>query len=254
MATPVKFLFDTEFDSVVGEPRSDEPVDELHEDILLPEVYSADDIKAASEQEFSRGERAGAEQAGTQIEAEIAQSLKQLCGQVDALTADYNRTQQQIGRDATELAVAIARKLSSTLVARAPMAEMETMIRSCLSEQHSEPKIVARVSDQMITRLKNRVDNLTSQSGFLGDLVLIADDSLVGSACRVEWADGGAERNPRALESAVETAVNNFIEASYPQASESRATEAADDEQVEIAPPLKEPAGNEPAEPKQNDQ
>ena len=42
--------------------------------------------------------------------------------------------------------------------------------------------------------LKNRMDDLALERGFAGKLILIADDTMEASDCRVEWADGGAER------------------------------------------------------------
>jgi len=225
MATPVKFLFETSFDSAAGKkPKKRESADKA-EIVSAPEVFTSADMKAATEQSFADGAREGAKQAGADLEAGIAQSLEQISTNVDILTAKMKQSQQQMGKEATELAMAIARKLSSTLAERAPLAEIESMIKSCLSEQHSEPKIVARVSEQFVGPITERIDRVANQSGFVGDLVLIPDNSLEGSACRVEWADGGAERNPRALEAAVNAAVHSFIEATFPNATSGKLDE-----------------------------
>ncbi|NQV22700.1 MAG: hypothetical protein HQ511_14900 [Rhodospirillales bacterium] len=215
MATPVKFLFENSFDPPPPLQQKNDAAAVLEAEAEVPEVYSSAELEAAREQGFAQGVNAGAEQAGAAIEAQISRLLEHLEQQMAGLAEEARCAQELATRSSTKLALAVAKKLSATLVSRAPMAEMEAMIQTILSEQNNEPRIVIRLSDQMIEPMKQRLETLTGQSGYMGDVVLFADETLSGSACRIEWADGGAERDPNALERAIDSAVRSYIDASF---------------------------------------
>lgn len=254
MATPVKFLFETSFDTPSPLQEEIEAAEKLAMEAVAPEVYSAADLDAAKQQGYAQGLAAGAEQTGAAIDAQVLRLLDQIGAQMDGLVEDARNSQELAARDSTEMALAIAKKLSAVLISKAPMAGMETMIKTCLGEQYAEPKIVVRVADQMIEPMKQRLDALTRQSGYMGDVVLIADETFDQSKCRVEWADGGAERNPQVLEQTIDSAVRDFIEASFPEYGDTPAPEAVNtDEQTTPDPALGDAVNlaepNEPNEP-----
>lgn len=217
MATPVKFLFENSFDPPPPLQKKSDAAADMEAEAEVPEVYSGAELETAREQGFAQGVNAGAEQAGAAIEAQISRLLEQLGRQMAGLAEEARCAQDMAARDSTELALAVAKKLSPALVSMAPMAEMEAMIQTIFSEQNNEARIVIRMSDQMIEPMKQRLETLTGQSGYMGDVVLFADETLSGSACRIEWADGGAERDPNALERAIDSAVRGYIDASFPE-------------------------------------
>ena len=59
-----------------------------------------------------------------------------------------------------------------------------------------EPRIVVRVADDLLDALRDRLSQVARAAGFQGKIVLLSDDTLQDSAVRLEWADGGAERDP----------------------------------------------------------
>ncbi|HEX2752598.1 MAG TPA: flagellar assembly protein FliH, partial [Alphaproteobacteria bacterium] len=72
--------------------------------------------------------------------------------------------------------------------------EIERVIIENLEVRKDEPRIAVMVPTEHLEILKARVDDMALQRGFAGKLILIADDAMGPSDCRVEWADGGAER------------------------------------------------------------
>ena len=69
------------------------------------------------------------------------------------------------------------------------------MLVDCLHRVLDEPRIVFRVADDLLDNLSGRIDAMARQAGFHGKVVLLADSGLGASDCRIEWADGGAERD-----------------------------------------------------------
>ena len=58
--------------------------------------------------------------------------------------------------------------------------------------------------------LQERLTQLSASSGFEGRVVLIGDDAMGESDCRVEWADGGVEREAGRIWRAVEEALDTI--------------------------------------------
>mgnify|MGYP004704999233 CR=1 FL=1 len=54
--------------------------------------------------------------------------------------------------------------------------------------------VVLRVSQHLFEPIRQRLTELAQKTGFAGKFVLLADDALGPVDCRLEWADGGAER------------------------------------------------------------
>ncbi len=59
--------------------------------------------------------------------------------------------------------------------------------------------IVLRVNDALFDAVQARLAALSQASAFAGKTILLADAALAEGDARVEWADGGAERDTRRL-------------------------------------------------------
>ncbi len=79
--------------------------------------------------------------------------------------------------------------------AKEPVAEIEALLAGCLAEALDEPRIVLRVSDALFEAVQARIAAVVQAGGYSGKVVLLADAALAGGDGRVEWADGGAERD-----------------------------------------------------------
>jgi flagellar assembly protein FliH len=201
MVKPVKFNFDTPFD---------EPAPHVEPAAPPPPTFTLEELEAARAEATAAGIEAGEARARAALEAAIEASLAGVGRALGDLLARQTGMLIEIRADAAELAHAIAAKLAPTLVAKVPLAEIETMIEGCLGELAEEPRIVIRLADQLVDALKARIDGIAAAAGFPGQIVLLGDPSIEVGDARVEWAHGGAERNTRALASAIEAAVARF--------------------------------------------
>jgi flagellar assembly protein FliH len=200
MESGTKFMFDTSF----GEPESAEPMAPR----ATPERnFSEEELAAACEQARAEGLAAGLEQSRGEVEGIVAAAL----GEVARRMASAQEAAQGLRKDATQMALVIARKLAGALMAREPMAEIEAFVSDCLADAVDEPRVVIRVNEALLAHMAARVDALSAGSGFAGQIVVLAEDSLSGTDCRVEWADGGAERDEAQLASQIEAAVARYL-------------------------------------------
>ena len=202
-----KFLFETSFEA---QRRGDAPPPPPRRSYPASEV---DELRAASRAE---GVEEGTAAAMASIEAHAAKTLGAIAGRIEALAADAAarddaRTHELVGAMAT-----IARKLIPGLVERHGLDEIEALLRDCLSRLHDEPRIVVRVADGVLDAIRPRLDALASQIGFSGRIIAIGDPALPAGDARIEWADGGAERDSARAWADIDGHIARFLE-TWPQ-------------------------------------
>ena len=157
--------------------------------------YTADDLATAEEAAREQGRLAGIAETRATIEHTTAAALSRIGEQLQALGRTIEDIHYESASHALKIAVATVRKLLPDLARRNGLAEIEALVRECLNTFYDEPRMVVRVHDKMLDPLRERIDDIAAGCGFNGKIVLFGDEHLAETDCRVEWADGGAERN-----------------------------------------------------------
>lgn len=207
MALAEKFLFDISFDAPGGgaEIRQRGPVTPAEV------AVSRADLAAAVAQARSAGHSAGLAEATAQREQRTAEAMAVVAQQLAALFAARDEARRESERTTIELTRTIAGKLFPALVRQGALTEIETVVAQCVREAIAEPRLVLRVPDSLFEAAQQRMAPLATSLGFPGKLIILVDDALGQSDCRVEWADGGAERDTarswREIEAALDRAV-----------------------------------------------
>ena len=113
--------------------------------------------------------------------------------------------------EAVDVAVAVARKLCSELVAGEPLGEIIGLVGDCFSHRVSTPHLVVRINDALYEAARERIERLAKQSGFEGRLVILAEPDIAHGDCRIEWADGGVVLERAAIEAKVNELVGRYM-------------------------------------------
>ena len=196
-ARPVKYTFDTVFGETApaqaAAPRT-------------RSSYSADEVERIRSETFAAGKadseaRASALKAGAM--ANVGAGVASLLQTIDAMAT----TQRA---ESVELALVVARKLAEASLSAFPQREIEELVTDCLHKLHREPRLVVRVPAEMNDTLQAEIHGLADRHGFAGRIVVLAEPSLSGADCRVEWAGGGLERDLNASFAAIDEAVGRW--------------------------------------------
>jgi flagellar assembly protein FliH len=206
MAAVKKFLFETRFEAgdgrgPAGGARAARPV----------YAYTEDDLTSAREGAFDEGKAAGFEQAQASVANRAAEALARIADQLAAADRQLGETIDAIKRDAVEAALTVVRKAMPELSRSHALAEIEALVAGCLDKVLGEPRVVIRAHDAMLDALKERIEPLAERCGYGGKIVLLAEPDMSQSDCRVEWADGGAERDTSRLWEDIDGAVKRFL-------------------------------------------
>jgi len=203
VASTQKFLFDESFDEPVAPPQP-EP---LEEEAPPPPTFSEAELATAREEAYRAGLQAGQEEARQGLEQASADTLASIGIALGEMITTIDRRAQEIEGASLRAAVDVARRLVPSLAASQAQVEVETIIAECLERLREEPRIVVRVADAAIDTIKSRLDDLAESKGFEGRIVLLSQPDFQPSEVKVEWADGGAERNLAAIWGDVDAAL-----------------------------------------------
>lgn len=188
---PQKFLFNLAFDDEVGcaygEREKAKP------------TYSQEQIDAARQESYESGFNAGQKAMMEDQQQRMNVLLAQIDQHIGHLAlASVAEWQQQLVQ-MQQIALVIARKIMPTYVQRYGLEEIETIVARIVSEMGREPRLVIRVSEAQFDEASKRINEITASQAYAGKVVILGDQELGESDCRVEWADGGIERDMRTI-------------------------------------------------------
>jgi flagellar assembly protein FliH len=204
MSAAPKFLFDTDF-SGTAERRPTEPVVTLAEHA----VALAEAETAAHRRGYAEAQHDG----GVESNRRIAAALEHIAAELTTANGALQAIETRLECEAVEVAVAVARKLAPALVGREPFAEISALAVECFAQLISSPHIAVRVNDALYASAKEKLDDIVRAKSFEGRLVVLAEPDIAPGDCRIEWADGGINRDSAATDAVIGEAVSRYISA-----------------------------------------
>lgn len=197
MGAPHKFLFDQSFDQTEAARPA---VGRKASPALPPEpTFSKAELDAAQAAGLEAGRIAALAEAAQAAETRAAEALAALAAGLSELLAARDSEAAAAQERAIEAMRDVLRKLAPALSRKAPLVELEEFITQCLRDAFDEPRLVLRIADSAFEAVQQRLAALTAATAFAGKVVLLADETLEQGDARVEWAEGGAERDARRL-------------------------------------------------------
>jgi flagellar assembly protein FliH len=201
MSAPAKFLFDVDF--AAGAER--EATIKLAEHALkLAEAETA---------AHRRGYAQAQNDARVEADRRVAGALERIAVSLAEANNALGAIEARLECEAVEVAVAVARKLAPALIDREPFAEIAALAGGCFRELIAAPHIAVRVSDSLYTAAREKLDEVARAHGFEGRMVVLGEPAIAAGDCRIEWADGGVNRDTAAADAAIGEAVTRYLSA-----------------------------------------
>ena len=203
MAAPAKFLFDMDFSAP----------DKMRERAATPSEI-AQKIASAEARAYRDGYDAALREAKVESDRRSALALEEIGIAIKGIAARFSGIETRMETEAVDVAVAVARKLCSALIAREPLGEVTALVRDCFSQLVSTPHLVVRINDSLYEAAHEHIARLAKQSGFEGRLVILAEPEIETGDCRIEWADGGVVLERAAIEAKINELVGRYVASS----------------------------------------
>jgi len=200
MAAPAKFLFDMDFSAP----------DRMRERVASP-AEVAQKVAAAEARAYRDGYDAAKREAKVESDRRAALALEEIGITIKGIAARFSGIETRMETEAVDVALAVARKLASELIACEPLGEIVALVGDCFAQLVSTPHLVVRINDQLYEAAHARIEALAKQSGFAGRLVILAEPEIESGDCRIEWADGGVVLERASIEAKINELVGRYI-------------------------------------------
>ncbi|NQW00049.1 MAG: hypothetical protein HQ483_10160 [Rhodospirillales bacterium] len=193
-----KFMFDRSFD--FDRPKSaKEPVEEVVDEEEEPEIelptYSEEELEVAKLDAFEKGKEEALKESATAIESQIVDATKAIGEKLDSLIVGQLMANKDIFSDSIKVSHAITKKMFPSINAEQALPEIETIIGKILTQVLEEPRVVINVHPAIEADLVQRIDQIAADTHFEGRLHITGNESIAEGDCKIEWSNGGAERN-----------------------------------------------------------
>ena len=201
MNAPTKFLFDMDFAG--GADRK-------------PAMTLADHAQKLAEAEAVAHRRGYADaQSDAKVDSDrrIAGALERIADGIAQAGQALTAVETRLECEAVEVAVAVAKKLAPSLIAREPFAEIAALASDCFRQLVTAPHVVVRIQDALYATAREKLEQIVRARGFEGRLVVLAEPEIAAGDCRIEWADGGVNRDSAAADAAIDAAVVAYLSA-----------------------------------------
>lgn len=177
-------------------------------------VVEAERRRADAEaQAHRKGFAAGQAQAQAEAAQRIGVALGLIADGLTRLDRALGDIETRLETEAVAVAVAVAAKLAPQLIAREPFAEISALATECFHQLVTTPHIVVRIGADIYDTAKDKLEEIARSRGYQGRLLVTPDAAMAAGDCRIEWADGGVNREQAATLSAIDDVVGRYVAA-----------------------------------------
>jgi flagellar assembly protein FliH len=219
MAQPLKkYMFDLDFGSmepVVPVAQAEVAAateDEMAADLPPPPTFSEFEMDEARRIAFTEGHDAGVAEAAEVTERRQAEALSALASGFVQVQADQQAGIEAVRNDAMQLALSIVKKMLPTMTQRYGVDEIGGVIHECLMQIDDAQRLTVRAHPDLLDGVRAEAARVAEDAEFEGKIIYTADPKLALGDCRVEWGNGGGDRDHGQLWSEIEIIVTRAIE------------------------------------------
>ncbi len=186
-----KFLFERSFEedlalSLAGQERT-------------RQVFTLEQLEAAKQEAYQNGMAAGQKATMETQQQAMNALLKQVEQKLGNLIDTSAKHWQQQLMQLQEVGLSIARKIMPSYAEKHGLEEIETIISQVITEMGREPRLVVRIAEGQFDAVSDKIKEISERKAYTGKVIVLAEPELGPADCRVEWADGGIERDLKTL-------------------------------------------------------
>lgn len=217
MASYRKYMFDLDFDPphqrhpVAEAVEEEEPEEEAEPEPPPPPTFSEEELAFARESAFEEGRQAGHGEAQEQSERLTASALTALSDQMQTVFRQQDEANEANSQAAVRVAMAVLKKVLPAACEAHAFEEVTRVVEEVVGHILDEPRIIVKVAEPLVDPVRERLEAVCQAHGFEGRVVVQTDHRLPVGDCRVEWTDGGAERDQARLLEDIEVAVERAL-------------------------------------------
>lgn len=196
VAEPVVPISDDETENV-NEIEVEHIKHVIPEPIEVPFVasYSQDELDAAVKAAEERAYEKGFKSASGETEQQQHDLLNDINGRLMTLLSEREEVEKNVETDTLRFVADVVRKILPSMEKEQATAEVSKFLTDNFSNFRREISLSFSFNPEVISAMPELISKLADRNDFEGKIAVHKDASLGLSDCRVEWQNGGVERN-----------------------------------------------------------
>jgi flagellar assembly protein FliH len=196
VARPIrKFVFETVFDDSGAIVRDGNG---------FRSQYNAEEVAEIRAAAFEEGRQAS--------EREIAAALAALSQTMGGLVAQLDRESATLRQEAVDFALAAARAAAGIALEAHGEARVISALTHALEVLRVGPRLVVRLSPDLVAGLKSRLEDAARAQGFEGALIVRGDGAIAAGDVALEWAEGAIIHDRAEAFARIEEMIRNTLD------------------------------------------
>jgi flagellar assembly protein FliH len=191
------------------------PFVERRKDLSISQADHAETIRIASADSYMRGHGAGIESARLEQTARLALAIEELTQILQQHAVHLTTIEQQASQEALSFALKFSELLAGSLIARTPIAPIESAARHVFGDLRGHPHIAIRVTPDLVEPVKISLTSIAREIGLEARIIVLGEPEIHSSDCRIEWAEGGLITNQNLLETQLRAAIQSALVQSF---------------------------------------
>jgi len=182
-----------------------------------PPTFSEAELKAAEQASYQKGFLAGEQEGRKQAENEqsivdrkLTEAVEKFAKSVSPVFNDYRKMALTLQEQMPKAALAIARKVAGHALAHNAQAVVEEIALRCSETMMKEPKLTITVHESVAGTLARKLEQMAARLQSATDIVILRDPAMPTADCRVEWNQGGMERETAQIWQQVERMIEDM--------------------------------------------
>ncbi len=185
-------------DQAVVEPEAVIPV-AVEEPIKAPveqePSYSKEELDAAVKMAEEKAYEQGRTEAIGEEDKKRDLLLEDISRQLTDIFAGLDKKATEVENSALQFAIELVRKILPTLEKERAEVEVKNFMAQNFANFAGQETLSFAFNPATVTLVADSIGKLAEQNDFEGKIAVHKDDTLGPSDCRIEWKNGGVERN-----------------------------------------------------------
>lgn len=168
-----------------------------------PPGFTEEEMQAARDAAFEEGHQKGLEEgrksawdeAMLSVEKQQADTLEKIASLLKEMEPFCQKVSAQAFETAVEFAFAVCKKILPALNKRDGLNEIRALLEQNFRFLKEEPKISIRLNPALADPIKQYIAQIVIKESYPGKIAVIRDENIALGDCRIEWKNGGLERN-----------------------------------------------------------
>lgn len=178
---------------IVPEPEPEtEPEPEIIEDII---TFTEEEVAEKENKARTEGYEAGYQQAKSEQLEEQNRLLSEINNRLMMLSADMSAQTKDVDNQVVALSRDVIHKLVPVLAKSQAEKLVKTFLEKNFAQFKNENKLAFYFHPQALSFVQEEIARLANIHDYEGKISLHKDETMQLSDCRVEWENGGVERN-----------------------------------------------------------